>query len=118
MASGGYPNFHSSASGHRGGGHGSRRGRPLSNFRSRGRGKELLHHQKPTDQSIESDNFFENEQNTESITSLHDPTVVSGISSHRGRGGHLRARGRGSRRPHDTRHGKDEANSKYIDWAE
>ena len=86
MASGGYPNFHSSANDHRGGGRGSHRGRP-------------------------------NEQSTESVTSLHDPTVVSGISSHRGRGGHLRARGRGSRRPHDTRHGNDEANSKYIHWA-
>ena len=115
MASGGYPDFHSSVSSHRGGHH----GRLLSHFRSRGRGKEMSNHQRDTDhqtQSIKNDYFPYDEHSTgfESASSLHGTAIFSSghSHSHGGRGGRFR-RGRGSRRPYgQISHLKDQPDSK------
>ena len=118
MASGGYPNFYSSVSSHRGGRHGGR----LGHFRCRGRGKEMSNHQKDTDhltQSNKSDYLPYDEQSAgfESASSLHGTDILSSSSSHPhgGRGGRFRhqGRGRGSRRPYGQRsHLKDQPDSK------
>ena len=110
MAFGGYPDIHSSVNGHRGG----RGGGQSHNFRSRGRGKEMLHYQRNTDRTL-SDYFpydkQHNENEFDSGTMIHGPAIVSssGFHAHKEKRGKFRGRGR---RPFQKSHVGYQVNSK------